>query len=486
MKILLADPSWFTLQGVQASTVSLGLAQLAGVLEENGYDVALWNGDIYGGGNRAAERLVQENLAVNEKSGHSGHPAFSRFRSLLSEFSPDVVGITSMTADFFSAQILAGIVRETVPACKVVAGGVQATLVPAEVLADECIDYVVCGEGEDTFIELLKAIKNGDGQPNVAGAGYRRGGAAGINDPRPLIDDLDRLPLPSYKNLVDRDMHHPADLGGVISSRGCPYPCTYCASNRLWTRSVRYRSIGHVIREVERLHSTGVRLLRINDDAFTIKRARVENFCNRMSDFADMRWSCDTRAELIDDGLLRQMRRGGCYQINVGIETGSPRIQAMIKKNMDFDAAGKIFKKARAHGIKTTAYFMVGFPGETADEIKMTMKTARRLKADYPLFSTVTPYPGTEMWSNLVEAGKLKGRIDYSVFYHHSKAMNFSSLPPIDFERMITSINSMTKRIAFLRKLLFMLRHPLLFFKDRQILGSQLVRQIGGMQAAGK
>src|SRR3989339_1788253 len=99
MKILLADPPWFTLQGVQASTVSLGLAQLAGVLEENGYDVMLWNGDIYGGDSRAAERVVQENSAANEKSGHAGHPSFARFRSLLSEFSPDVTGISSMTAD---------------------------------------------------------------------------------------------------------------------------------------------------------------------------------------------------------------------------------------------------------------------------------------------------------------------------------------------------------------------------------------------------
>ena len=483
MKILLADPPWFTLQGVQASTVSLGLAQLAGVLEENGYDVMLWNGDIYGGNSRAAERVVQENSAANEKSGHAGHPSFARFRSLLSEFSPDVTGISSMTADFFSAQILAGIVRETLPACKVVVGGVHATLVPAEVLADERIDYVVCGEGEDTFIELLEAIKNGDGRPDVAGAGYRCNGSAVINEPRPLIEDLDRLPLPSYKNLADRDMHHPADLGGIISSRGCPYPCTYCASNRLWTRVVRYRSTGHVIREVESLRSIGVRLLRINDDAFTIKRARVEDFCRHMAGFSDMRWSCDTRVELIDGRLLRDMRRSGCYQINVGIETGSPRIQAMIKKNINFEAAGRVFKKARARGIRTTAYFMVGFPGETADEMKLTIKTAQRLKADYPLFSTLTPYPGTEMWNNLIAGGKLKGRTDYSVFYHHSKAMNFSSLPSAEFEKITASINSLTKRISFLRKLLFIVMHPLLFFKDREILGMQL---LGSVRPAGK
>lgn len=480
MKILLADPPWFTLQGIQSSTVSLGLSAISSVLEQEGHEVAIWNGDLYNYKTETAEGIISEISITSFEENNEPLP-FKKFRSVLKEFSPDLVGITSMTAEFFSAQHLAKIVKDYFPSVPVVVGGVHPTIDPKGVLDNKNIDYVVIGEGEETVRDIAKCLNSRglDFFAQIRGLGYRRNEEIIINDKRPLIQNIDNLPLPSYKGLIDISKHAPAGLGGVISSRGCPYTCSYCASENLWTRKVRYRSIIGVIQEIESLYQMGIRVIRMNDDAFTINRKRVIEFCKMIMKFSDLRWSCDTRVELVDKELLRMMRKSGCYQINVGVESGSHRIQKVIKKHLNFVKVSEAITLARQAGIRTTAYFMIGFPDESMEEIKCTLALLKRLKPTYPIFSTLTPYPGTEMWQYLKEKEKLPEDIDYSHFYHHSKRMNYSSLSNEEFACLLEKIEVLCSKVSLGQKLLFMCIHPLFFFKDRRIINPQLSRRLG-------
>jgi anaerobic magnesium-protoporphyrin IX monomethyl ester cyclase len=355
-----------------------------------------------------------------------------------------------------------------------VIGGVHPTLVPEEVLEHECFDYAVIGEGEATAAALFQVLASGTNPATVAGIAYRERGLIRRTEPRPLIANLDALPLPSYRGLIDRKAHIPADLGGVITSRGCPYPCLYCASKKLWTRKVRFRSVARVLEEVGGLYREGVRLFRLHDDAFTLKAARVRDFCEGMRSFPDARWSCDTRVDLLDEDLARRMRQAGCYQVNLGIESGSERIRAMVAKRVDVAQARRLVRHLRRYGIRVTAYFMAGFPTETGLELDETLALARTLSPDIPCFSVFTPYPGTGLWDDLREAGRLPEKPDYGMFYHHSAALNFSAMEPEEFASRLKTVRAYEQKQVRAARRRYLLRHPLRFVSDRNIIRKQL------------
>jgi radical SAM superfamily enzyme YgiQ (UPF0313 family) len=476
MKILLIDPPWYTLQGVNAATVSLGLAAIAGVLEDRGHEVALFNGDLYGSGPRYGEST----LIGRQGTPEGEHPAYQRLREVLRQIRPEAVGITCMTAEFPSVCVAAQIVRAEDASVPVVVGGVHPTLVPEEVLEYKCFDYVAIGEGEETAAALFALLASGGNPETVAGIAYRRAGAVTCTAKRPLIEDLDALPLPSYRGLIDRDSHIPADLGGVITSRGCPYPCLYCASKKLWTRRVRIRSVSRVLEEIAGLYREGVRLFRFQDDTFTIRTDRVLAFCDGMKNFSGARWSCDTRVDLLEEGLARKMRAAGCYQINLGIESGSERIRNLVAKKVDIATARRLVRMLKRCGIRVTAYFMIGLPTETGPEMDETLALARALAPDTPLFSVFTPYPGTELWDELRRAGKIPEKPDYGSFYHHSATMNFSAMGAIEFSSRLQTIHAYEQEQVRGARQLYLLCHPLRFVADRRVLRPQLTRRFSG------
>ncbi len=476
MKILLIDPPWYTLHGVNVGTVSLGLAAIAGVLESQGHEVALFNGDLYGNGPRYREST----LIGRQGTPDEEHPAYQRLRAVLRRIRPEAVGITSMTAEFPSACVVAQIVRVEDASVPVVVGGVHPTLVPEEVLEYKCFDYVAIGEGEETAAALFALLASGGNPETVAGIAYRRASAVTCTAKRPLIEDLDALPLPSYRGLIDRDSHIPADLGGVITSRGCPYPCLYCASKKLWTRRVRIRSVSRVLEEIAGLYREGVRLFRLQDDTFTIRADRVLAFCDGMKNFPGARWSCDTRVDLLEEGLAQKMRAAGCYQINLGIESGSERIRNLVAKKVDIAKARRLVRMLKRCGIRVTAYFMTGLPTETGPEMDETLALARALAPDNPLFSVFTPYPGTGLWDELRRAGKIPDKPDYGSYYHHSATMNFSAMETKDFLSRMEIIRTFETETIRTGRRNYMLRHPLRFLLDRRIIRKQLTMRFDG------
>jgi radical SAM superfamily enzyme YgiQ (UPF0313 family) len=199
-----------------------------------------------------------------------------------------------------------------------------------------------------------------------------------------------------------------------------------------------------------------------------------------MKKWPDVRWSCDTRVDLLDEKLARKMRAAGCYQINIGIESGSERIRTIVAKKVDIAKARQLIGLLKRCGIRVTAYFMAGLPTETGQDMDETLALARTLAPDKPLFSVFTPYPGTGLWDELRRTGKIPDKPDYSSFYHHSAAMNFSAMGAMEFSSRLQTARVYEQQQARAATWRYLLRHPLRFVGDRRVLRPQLTRRFSG------
>jgi radical SAM superfamily enzyme YgiQ (UPF0313 family) len=248
---------------------------------------------------------------------------------------------------------------------------------------------------------------------------------------RPVLEDLDQLPLPAW-HLIDAERYlaPPGLIRGyalrgvatVFATRGCPYTCIYCGSHQTFGRRMRARSAAHVIAELRLLWDRyGARAFYFCDDLFTFDRDWVYGFCEAMrASFAgNVKWACQTRVDCVDAELFRTMRAAGCVQIDFGVESGSERIQEVLSKRTPPSTVTRAFEVTRSVGLRTCATFIIGSPEERREDIEATLALARRLDADYTAFYFSTPYPGTRLWDMAVEAGWIPRDVDFNEDWTH-------------------------------------------------------------------
>lgn len=297
----------------------------------------------------------------------------------------------------------------------VIAIGPHTTIHHREALAEHlCIDYIVRGEYEATVTELVKRLRDGGDPRGVRGVSYRRDGAVVANEDRPPLDDLDRLPWPARDLYRWEQYHEPSHLAlpwiTMITSRGCPYRCTYC----LWPQVMygarfRARSARNVADEMEhcvRRYAPGE--IFFDDDTFTIGKRRVLEICDEiLRRRIDVIWSCMGRVDTVDEEMLSGMRRAGCRKIKFGVETGSAAIMKAIKKGIDLARVPTAFEAAKRCGLEVHGTFMIGLPGETEETVRETVSLARSLPNDSLQFSIATPFPGTEFFDYCKKNGLL-------------------------------------------------------------------------------
>jgi len=218
----------------------------------------------------------------------------------------------------------------------------------------------------------------------------------------------------------------------IMTSRGCPYNCTFCSS--LWERRTRYRSIPNIIAEIEYIQDRfQTNNIYFKDDTFTLNRKHVFAFCDTLEE-KDLRinWECLTRIELVDEELIRRMREAGMFNLKIGIETGSPRLLKVSNKNLtlaDIKRGAEILNRM---GQKWSAFFMLGFPDETEDEIEMTWQLIKEIQPTYVSMSVLAPYPGCEIYNDLVEKGKINENTDWNLYDPFSLYANSSLVFPKD------------------------------------------------------
>ena len=367
----------------------LGLAYLAAMLEKEGHEVDIID----------AQALK---LSI------------SQIKKEIEERQPDLLGVTSVTPTIYEALELIKITKSVSPYTFTVLGGPHVSFLPIKTL-EECpqLDAVCIGEGEETVVDLAKTVECGGNLSNVRGIAYRSEGGIVKNPPRPLISDLDSLPFPA-RHLLPMNKYtilgKKSVIGHLMTSRGCPFNCIFCSSSLLFGKKFRGRSPENVVDEMEHVISEyKARTIEFADDEFTLNRKRVEGICYEIRKRGlDVFWACSSRVDTISKDLLKKMKRAGCFLIYYGIESGSQRILNFIRKGITIDKVIRAIKWTKEVGIKTLGSFIIGFPGETEEDIKKTISLAKKLRLDYAQFAIATPYPGTELYDLAKREGMLE------------------------------------------------------------------------------
>ncbi|MBM3255169.1 MAG: radical SAM protein [Candidatus Omnitrophica bacterium] len=378
----------------------LGLAYIAAVLERAGYEVRVVDSKV-------------ENLSNSEI-----------IRRIL-EFRPFIVGLTSSTPDFSSARSLAGQIKASGDYI-ILIGGRHVSALPEETMQEGCFDYGIIGEGENTVVELAQAISTGNLQqlPQIKGIVFRDGSKILCTPPREYIQDLDTLPFPArhlfpplskYTYLYYKSL----PLATIITSRGCPYQCTFC-DRAVFGNRVRMRSINNILDEIEMLvKDYGVRSINIPDDLFTLPSERLEEFCRQLlSRKLKISWSCFSRVDSVTPQILKIMKQAGCWMIGYGIESGNEKSLEAIKKDAGIEKAKKALEATRRVGIRSLGFFILGLPGEEEEDVLNTLTFANKLPLDRVVFFMTQPFPGSEMYRMLLSQGRLNRGVDYR-YYHN-------------------------------------------------------------------
>ncbi len=284
--------------------------------------------------------------------------------------------------------------------------GTHATALSNFILQKGYCDIVIRGEPEYTTLE---AVQNLNDLSEVPGVSYRHDGAVRENPDRERIADLDVLPLPA-RDLVDNGKYYLVSFPGrptamVLTSRGCPFSCTYCATHLFYKRRRTVRSPEYVVEEIRNVIDTyGIKNFFIADDTFNIDERRVVNVCRLMKEKTpDIHWLCLGRVDTMTNAMIRAMAEAGCKEILYGIESASSEVQAMTKKNITVEQMEHAVRLTLQEGIRVSAFFMFGNPGDTLESIRQTARLARKLNPTFASFNIATPDPGTELYEQVKE-----------------------------------------------------------------------------------
>jgi len=326
--------------------------------------------------------LKKEKIAVRvvDASAYS----WGRLARVLCEISPLIVGIPCWTLERSQVFRTTKLVREMLPKTRIILGGHHATAFPDHMFVQANVDAVVIGEGEETTLELVRALLDGRSLCNIRGIAYSENARVLLTESRELIKNLDSVPYPSYTDFnLDNYIGLPEVNGraaSVMTSRGCPYRCIFCSSSRFWKGRWRSRSAENVLGEIEWLyHDYKVRNFIFFDDNFTVQKDRAIEICRGLLDKRlNINFVASSHVTHMNPELLYWMKKSGCYRIDFGVESGSPEILRNIKKGQSVEDIEKGFRLVHDAGIKPRAFLIVGSPGENEKTIDETADATRR------------------------------------------------------------------------------------------------------------
>ena len=369
----------------------LGIAYIAAVLETGGVEVKIIDAP--------AVEMDYETIQKEVKN-----------------YSPDIVAITSVTPTLSSALKVARMSKEASPGTLIILGGYHPTFTYPELLKYDYIDMVVRGEGEYTMLELVQTLEKGGDLKKIKGIATNEF----TTPPRPVIDDLDSIPFPA-RHLLPMDdykiMNMKLPIGTLISGRGCPYQCSFCASSAMHGQKLRLRSANSVVDEMEHLvNDHKAEMLAFMDDTFCLNKKRINNICDEIKARKfDNYWGCTARVDTISEDLLKKMKDAGCITLFLGVESADQQNLNEINKNITISKIKKTFELTRKLGVRTIASVVLGMPGDTRKSIENTIRFVKRLEPNYAIFSLATPYPGTDFYMKSKDDRLLKTN-DWSKF----------------------------------------------------------------------
>ncbi|MDQ7826931.1 MAG: radical SAM protein [Candidatus Eremiobacteraeota bacterium] len=388
----------------------LGLAQIASIIRQRYADARI--------------RILDLRLLKND---------FSTLPGLIRDFEPEFIGFRTVSRDSIFMNDMVRMVRALMPSALLVGGGPHVTAMRGRVMEEAPFDFAVFGEGEITLLDLLYHLDEGGDMGEVKGLIYRDSeGRIRENAPQDTIDDLDSLPMPAW-DLVDHEqyfkaMYYPLipaylnarrEVVSIFTSRGCPYKCTFC--HNIFGKRFRARSPEKVVEEIEYLYTAfGCRQFDFRDDIFNLDKKRVHRICDLIIKRGlDIRMAFPNgiRGDIMDEELILKLKAAGMFRCTYALETASPRLQKMTRKNIDLDKLRHIIRFTSAQGIIIRIFVMLGFPTETREEMRETLEYAFDPAIDFLILNTVNPFEGTEMAESLRASGvnldEFRDKYDY-------------------------------------------------------------------------
>jgi anaerobic magnesium-protoporphyrin IX monomethyl ester cyclase len=358
-------------------------------------------------------------------------------RDYLTKHKPAFIGLSCTTSSFLDGVRIAALAKIIEPRIKTVFGGPHVSALKTSIIKDfPQVDFIVVGEGEETLKELLECDGETEGLSRLPGIVYRdRETGPRFTGYRKTGIDLDSLPFPAYEKLPGYPQVYKLPIfnyprvpnSSCISSRGCPYSCSYC-DRSVFRSSFRYNSAQYLYEHLkylnERFH---IRHINFYDDQFTFNRKRIVDFTRMMTEGPlRMTFNCAVRAEHIDSDLAGMMKQAGCWMISLGIETGDEELLAQHRKNVDLTLLAEKIEVIKKAGIRVKGLMMMGLPGETESSIRKSMDFVFSLPVDDINVSKFTPFPGTPLYENARELGSFEedwARMDCMNFLFIPKGM---------------------------------------------------------------
>lgn len=454
-RILLIYPPYNRLYNEKLSTnqYPLSLGYLAGTIRKE----TRWNAMVYNADFAPHSTLFPLTYICGEgfKNYLSNltniyHPAWKELRSTIHDFKPSIVGIYCSSANLGCVSMVARLAKEYDGHITVIVGGPHPTAVGVEMLDDSNIDVSVIGEGERTIIDLLEAAEHKKPFDEIKGIIYRDGSRIVKTQAREGSNNLDSFCFPyefASQVLKDYEKYPKSAFGYVMTSRGCKSNCLFCGSRYVFGRKVRYRSVENVTEELEFLKKSGIQRISFLDDTFGSDKEYTQELCRSLiKNLRGLRWSCTTRADVIDGQTVALMKRAGCRQIAIGIESGNNEMLRKMRKGITTQTALDAARTIRKNGIKLLVFFMSGFPGETEKTLSETFETIKKIDGTI-VRNIFTPFPGTEGFDLCKQLGLIGNNYAAYLFNHQSPENCFTDGLSKERFRELSSI--MEKYIDF-------------------------------------
>jgi len=354
----------------------LGIGYIASELEARGHKVKIIDAN--------ADNLSMEDIV-----------------SIIFEFKPNIIGISCNYSPLHNSTLsLSRILKRKINVPIVIGGNHASALAEYILNQSNSIDIVIRGEGEEIMPKVVEWLENKKNIEDIFGISYKKSDKIYSNPDAPLIENLDSLPFPAY-HLLPMEKY---SRYNIITSRGCPYNCSYCASNIIFKQKVRHRNPEKVVDEIEFLYKKyGNKYFWFSDDTFTSDTKYLDKLLDEIIKRGlSIKWSCVTRVNLVSKDLLQKMKKAGCDYISYGVESGNEKILSEINKKISIIQIKEALELTKKADIRTFTFFLVGNPNETWETIKDSYKLITEIKPDGASFAVVIPLPGTKMCKDLM------------------------------------------------------------------------------------
>jgi anaerobic magnesium-protoporphyrin IX monomethyl ester cyclase len=398
-RILFVQPPFERFMGYSRFYIHPGLLSLASVVEAASHKATIYDADYNPNG------ISYSPLEMHEKYGDyinglidPGNDIWLEIKQKILDFKPDFLGITVLTPTLASAKVVINIAKSIDKNIQIITGGVHATLCPEDLT--EVSDYIIQFEGEAVIVDIIEGKLN-------------KGIIVGKR-----IEDLNSLPLPALHLVDGLEKYKKRDLSMIMSTRGCPNNCKFCNSSQIWDRHVTRKNVDRFIEEIYMLKNDyHVTDFYISDDSFTYNKKWLKSFCEKIKEL-NITWRCLARIDQVDEEIIDLMILSGCRNIKFGIESGSQKILDLINKKIKLENVIKVSDMLQRKNMLWSAYFIIGFPGETQEDIYKTQELIKKISASSITISIFTPFPRNKLCD-------IKN-LNYNLYSHHSPNNNFT------------------------------------------------------------